>query len=40
MKRIRYSKYIPDPAADMSMEDLLSALSGYFLQSGFNDNFW
>ncbi len=31
---------IPDPAADMSMEDLLSALSGYFLQSGFNDNFW
>jgi Ca-activated chloride channel family protein len=22
------------------MEDLLSALSGYFLQSGFNDNFW
>jgi Ca-activated chloride channel family protein len=40
MKRIRYSKYIPDPAAEMSMEDLLSALSDYFLQSGFNDNFW
>jgi len=40
MKRIRYSKYVPDPAADMSMEDLLSALSDYFLQSGFNDNFW
>jgi Ca-activated chloride channel family protein len=40
MKRIRYSKYIPDPAGDMSMEDLLSALSDYFLQSGFNDNFW
>ncbi len=40
MKRIRYSKYIPDPAADMSMEDLLSALSDYFLQSGFNNNFW
>ncbi len=40
MKRIRYSKYVPDPAADMSMEDLLSALSGYFLQSGFNDSFW
>jgi Ca-activated chloride channel family protein len=40
MKRIRYSKYVPDPAADMSMEDLLSALSNYFLQSGFNDNFW
>jgi Ca-activated chloride channel family protein len=40
MKRIRYSKYVPDPAADMSMEDLLSALSDYLLQSGFNDNFW
>ncbi len=40
MKRIRYSKYVPDPAAEMSMEDLLSALSDYFLQSGFNDNFW
>jgi Ca-activated chloride channel family protein len=40
MKRIRYSKYVPDPASDMSMEDLLSALSDYFLQSGFNDNFW
>ena len=40
MKRIRYSKYVPDPASDMSMEDLLGALSDYFLQSGFNDNFW
>jgi Ca-activated chloride channel family protein len=40
MKRIRYSKYVHDPAGDMSMEDLLSALSDYFLQSGFNDNFW
>ena len=40
MKRIRYSKYVPDPASEMSMEDLLSALADYFLQSGFNDNFW
>ena len=40
MKRIRYSKYVPDPASEMSMEDLLSAHSDYFLQSGFNDNFW
>ena len=40
MKRIRYTKYVPDPAGEMSMEDLLSALSEYFLQSGFNDNFW
>jgi Ca-activated chloride channel family protein len=40
VKRIRYSKYVPDPAGDMSMEELLGALSDYFLQSGFNDNFW
>jgi Ca-activated chloride channel homolog len=40
MKRIRYSKYVPDPASEMSMEDLLGALSDYLLQSGFNDNFW
>ncbi len=40
MKRIRYSKYVPDPASEMSMEELLSALSDYFLQSGFNDSFW
>ena len=40
MKRIRYSKYVPDPASEMSMEDLLGALSDYFLQSGFNDNVW
>jgi Ca-activated chloride channel family protein len=37
MRRIRYSKYLPDPAVEMSMEDLLSALSDYFLQSGFQD---
>ena len=37
MKRIRYSKYVPDPAGEMSMEDLLGALSDYFLQSGFEN---
>jgi Ca-activated chloride channel family protein len=37
MRRIRYSKYIPDPASEMSIEDLLSALSDYFLQSGFQN---
>src|ERR1700754_1673180 len=37
MKRIRYSKYVPDPAGEMSMEDLLSALSDFLLQSGFQD---
>src|SRR6266851_478221 len=37
MRRIRYRKYVPDPAGEMSMEDLLSALSDYLLQSGFQD---
>jgi len=37
MKRVRYTKYVPDPASEMNMEDLLSALSDYLLQSGFQD---
>jgi len=37
MKRIRYTKYVPDPAGEMSLEDLLGALSDYLLQSGFQD---
>ncbi len=37
MKRIRYSKYVPDPAGEMSLEDLIGALSDYLLQSGFQD---
>jgi len=37
MKFIRYSKYVPDPASEMSMEDLLNALSDYLLQSGFQN---
>ena len=36
MKRVKYSKYVPDPAGEMSLEDLLSALSDYLLQSGFH----
>src|ERR1019366_8059800 len=40
MKRIRYTKYVPDPAGEISMEDLLGSLSDYFVQSGFNDSFW
>ena len=39
MKRIRYTKYVPDPAGEMSMEDLLSALSDYLLQSGFQNSY-
>jgi Ca-activated chloride channel family protein len=37
MRRIRYTKYVPDPAGEMSLEDLLGALSDYLLQSGFRD---
>src|SRR5438067_3526127 len=37
MKRTRYTKYVPDPAGEMSLEDLLGALSDYLLQSGFQD---
>ena len=37
MKRIRYSKYVADAASEMSMEDLISALSDYLLQSGFQN---
>src|ERR1700689_2625580 len=37
MKRIRYTKYTGDPASDMSMEELLKALSEYLLDSGFQD---
>src|ERR1700734_2122175 len=37
MKRIRYTKYTGDPASEMSMEDMLKALSEYLLDSGFKD---
>jgi Ca-activated chloride channel homolog len=37
MRRIRYTKYVPDPAGEMNLEDLLGALSDYLLQSGFQD---
>src|SRR5512146_249033 len=39
MKFIKYSKYVPDPASELSMEDLLSALSDYLLQSGFQSSY-
>ncbi len=39
MKFVRYSKYVPDIANEMSMEDLLQALSDYLLQSGFQREF-
>ncbi len=37
MKRIKYSKYVPDPASDINLENLLGALSDYLLQSGFEE---
>ena len=37
MKRIRYTKYTGDPASEMSMEDMLKALSEFLLDSGFQD---
>jgi Ca-activated chloride channel family protein len=39
MKFVRYKKYVPEPASDMSMEDLLNALSDYLLQSGFQQQY-
>jgi Ca-activated chloride channel homolog len=39
MKRVRYTKYTGDPASEMSMEDLLQALSDYLLDSGFRNPF-
>ena len=38
MKFTRYGKYVPDPAGEMSMEDLLNALSDYLLESGFHSD--
>ena len=37
MKRVRLHKYTGDLASEMSMEDLLKALSDYLLDSGFQN---
>ncbi len=37
MKRVRYTKYDGDLAAELDMEDLLEALSDYLLDSGFQN---
>lgn len=39
MKRVRYTKYTGDLASEIDLEDLLQALSDYFLDSGFDDPF-
>jgi Ca-activated chloride channel family protein len=38
MKYTKYSKYVADLADEMSMEDLLSSLSDYMLESGFQSD--
>jgi Ca-activated chloride channel family protein len=37
MKRTRYTKYNGDLASEIDLEELLEALSDYFLDSGFSD---
>jgi Ca-activated chloride channel family protein len=37
MKRVRYTKYNGDLASEIDLEDLLQALSDYFLDSGYYD---
>ncbi len=39
MKFIKYKKYVPEPASEMSLQDLLNALSDYLLQSGFQQQY-
>jgi len=39
MKLTKYSKYVADAAGEISLEDLLNALSDYLLQSGFQDSY-
>jgi Ca-activated chloride channel family protein len=39
MKRVRYTKFNGDLSSDISMEDLLKALSDYLLDSGYRDPF-
>ncbi|MFB3814129.1 MAG: VWA domain-containing protein [Terriglobales bacterium] len=39
MKFVKYTKYVGDPVSEMSMEDLLNALSDYLLNSGFQNSY-
>jgi Ca-activated chloride channel family protein len=39
MKYIRYSKYAPEAADDIDLHDLMSKLSDFFLQSGFESQY-
>src|SRR5580698_5787480 len=37
MKRVRYTKFTGDLSSSFGLEDLMQALSDFFLDSGFND---
>ncbi|HUJ32583.1 MAG TPA: VWA domain-containing protein [Candidatus Acidoferrum sp.] len=39
MKYIRYSKYAPDAADDVDLQELMNRLSDFFLQSGFESQY-
>jgi Ca-activated chloride channel family protein len=39
MKRVKYSKYIPDLAGEVSLEELMDELSDFLLESGFQSEF-
>jgi Ca-activated chloride channel family protein len=39
MKRVKYSKYIPNMAEEVSLDDLMDALSDFLLESGFENQF-
>ena len=38
MKRVKYSKYVPNLAEDVSLDDLMDALSDFLLESGFDND--
>jgi Ca-activated chloride channel homolog len=39
MKYVRYSKYSPEAAGDIDIEELMSRLSDFFLESGFDSQY-
>src|ERR1700733_11216991 len=39
MKYTKYSRYAPDAAEDIDLQELLSRMSDFFLQSGFENQY-
>ena len=39
MKYTKYSRYLPNAADDIDLQDLMDRLSDFFLQSGFNSQY-